>query len=647
MIDDRSISLDELRSALNDESVFAGIFEKFINPVEGWLGPREAYYLFCAAANCRNGVIVEIGAYRGRSTTALFLGSQLGNGIPVYSIDPHDHFIGPGKGVYGPEDRRAFFEQAIKSGFYSNVRLINLTSQQASEGWQEGVGLLWIDGDHNYQAVKNDVLCWSRFLTPDAIVVLDDVSIDFEGPPKVVDQLSACGWSAEFIGSVAAIRPPSVRRLPEGWTRGARQRLSRLDVHWTDPVTMPLTRRFDVAAKFMLARFWRDEIKSKWAERVYLTHLEIWNGFFEEYPPKKSPEDFLSAFAEIFKAVKNADFPGLASIIPISFDGVPLNGAHRIACALAFGKNVPVARIDIPSGNPCYDHAFFTDRASGNANVLDCLDAIAIEWTQLRPDSRVVVRFGVVDDDLIASAMISQNASVIYRKTLDLSRAEQINLVRELYDGENWLGSIENSFLGAASKAASCFGLSSKAVFYLVTPHSTDSLIEIKDRVRSYYGIGNHSIHITDDTWDTYRAATLVFSRSSLRFAAIKQDGNFANFNTLFAKFSSIVRDQHRLNDVVIHGSACLSVAGLRDCADIDYFHFGDDLVGPDGISSHNDQLKWHDIKIDDLIFDPKNFFYYRGIKFTNLNLVQLAKLRRNEPKDLIDVRLIDAAMIL
>jgi predicted O-methyltransferase YrrM len=57
--------------------------------VEGWLSDRQGRALFDAAAKATGGgAIVEIGSWKGRSTTWLASGARLA-GQRVYAIDPH------------------------------------------------------------------------------------------------------------------------------------------------------------------------------------------------------------------------------------------------------------------------------------------------------------------------------------------------------------------------------------------------------------------------------------------------------------------------------------------------------------------------------------------------------------------------------
>ena len=59
--------------------------------IDGWLSDAQGRALFEAAASTTGrGHIVEIGSWKGRSTTWLALGARLA-GRRVYAIDPHHH----------------------------------------------------------------------------------------------------------------------------------------------------------------------------------------------------------------------------------------------------------------------------------------------------------------------------------------------------------------------------------------------------------------------------------------------------------------------------------------------------------------------------------------------------------------------------
>ena len=147
-------------------------FEK----IEGWLKLEDSELLFAAAASVRSGCIVELGSFRGRSTVALCAGSAARAKVPVYAIEPHEHFVGVKGSVFGPSDRRAFFKTMLTTRFAAIVRLINTTSQVVTPGWDKPVSLLFVDGDHRYDSVLSDFCAWRPHLVDGAIVIFNDAT---------------------------------------------------------------------------------------------------------------------------------------------------------------------------------------------------------------------------------------------------------------------------------------------------------------------------------------------------------------------------------------------------------------------------------------------------------------------------------------
>ena len=88
---------------------------KKIEGTKGWLAPDEARLLYNIAKHADAGAIVEVGSYHGRSTVALSCGAEAGAKLPVYAIEPHEHFIGELGGNFGPPDRAAFFETMLRT----------------------------------------------------------------------------------------------------------------------------------------------------------------------------------------------------------------------------------------------------------------------------------------------------------------------------------------------------------------------------------------------------------------------------------------------------------------------------------------------------------------------------------------------------
>ncbi len=144
--------------------------------IAGQITAEEALKLAeLARAVPAGAVTVEIGSYRGRSSAALACGSREGTGHRVYAIDPHAEFIGPKGGRYGPPDQAALYGYMTELGLGDLVAVVSLPSDQVARSWAEpNVGLLWIDGNHRYEAVWADATLWYPHVISKGIIAFHD-----------------------------------------------------------------------------------------------------------------------------------------------------------------------------------------------------------------------------------------------------------------------------------------------------------------------------------------------------------------------------------------------------------------------------------------------------------------------------------------
>lgn len=164
---------------------------ELVESVEGWLAREEVALLIGLAERVpREQAIVEIGNYRGRSTTALALGARRGGGAQVYSVDPHVAFVGPLGGRFGREDQQELYANLARAGVGAFVSVVGLDSRAVAASWRGApVGLLFIDGDHRYEAVRADLAAWQPHLAPGAVVAFDDA--DFPDVARAIAELEA------------------------------------------------------------------------------------------------------------------------------------------------------------------------------------------------------------------------------------------------------------------------------------------------------------------------------------------------------------------------------------------------------------------------------------------------------------------------
>lgn len=116
--------------------------------------------------------IVEIGSYRGKSTCFLAAGAARGGGARVYAIDiwdfGRDKLLNK-KGVY-----QEFVEQVASVGLADRITPVKGDSVSVARVWNRPIGLLWIDGCHQYEAVLADYEAWSDYVVPGGWIAFHD-----------------------------------------------------------------------------------------------------------------------------------------------------------------------------------------------------------------------------------------------------------------------------------------------------------------------------------------------------------------------------------------------------------------------------------------------------------------------------------------
>lgn len=141
----------------------------------------------------RDQIILEIGAYLGRSTCYLATGSAAGNSARIMSVDAWDlagNTSGPHKSpdmYIAPGNFDAYLQHLNECGIRELVTPVQSFSSDAPLPTAP-VGLLFIDAAHDYKGVKRDI---QRFvpLVRNGVVVFDDYRTHCKGVDKAVNEL--------------------------------------------------------------------------------------------------------------------------------------------------------------------------------------------------------------------------------------------------------------------------------------------------------------------------------------------------------------------------------------------------------------------------------------------------------------------------
>jgi hypothetical protein len=150
--------------------------------IEGWMSHLELLWLYERAKEMDT--IAELGSYQGRSTFALCSGCK----GQVFAID---NFSMTGE---MPGGRFSSGRQSLDKnvGHFNNLTVLEGKSAE----FTRPVDMVFIDADHEYESVRDDIKAW----LPNAKKLICGHDWDWEGVRKAV--LESMGKPDEIIDSI-------------------------------------------------------------------------------------------------------------------------------------------------------------------------------------------------------------------------------------------------------------------------------------------------------------------------------------------------------------------------------------------------------------------------------------------------------------
>lgn len=138
-----------------------------------------------------NSKIVEIGCYMGESTL-IFLNSGLTD--KIICVDPYSDSLAkaeldhPELGWTMSSVREEFIKRVLLN--FPQVELLQTTSVRAARALSdEKFDLVYIDGNHSYESVKEDIAAWLPLVKSGGWIAGHDYnSIEFPGCVRAVDE---------------------------------------------------------------------------------------------------------------------------------------------------------------------------------------------------------------------------------------------------------------------------------------------------------------------------------------------------------------------------------------------------------------------------------------------------------------------------
>lgn len=418
-----------------------------------------------------------------------------------------------------------------------------------------------------------------------------------------------------------------------------------------NPGDLLCCQRFDIAAKYIYAKQRELLINIPWAQDLYAEHLRVMNNYIDTTSEKNQLDDFLKAFDATLDSIKKDGYNTALSPVLLDKKGIIVNGAHLTAACLLYNKDISWAAQDNE-----ITQLLSSNRNTGSASFIKggletkYLDAMALKYCELKDNTYIACIFPVAEgktDEI--TKIFSAYGSIVYTKNIYLNPVGTVNFVREIYDYAHWIGSPKNNFAGARKDAAKRFPQDSQNPLriYLFECKNLHTVRACKKEIRKLFDAGDYAIHINDTYDESLVLARMVFNANSIHLINHAVPTKFNSFLMLLEKYKTWLRENKADQECFcIDSGPVLAAYGLRDCNDINFLHHGYNQVAEQTNSmelrSHNAWLPTQGVSLDEIIFNPANHFYYKGVKFAAVDVAKDIKQKINREKDKADLPLFE-----
>lgn len=426
----------------------------------------------------------------------------------------------------------------------------------------------------------------------------------------------------------------------------------RYDIFEVDAKQLLNYKRFDLYAILFYIDHKTKGLDLTFARELYKVRTEAATGFSFKEPgndAKNSFEKYTETLDELIEIFKNGSFDSDISIIPIDKNNVLIDGAHRVSCAAYFNKTITVIKfldwnIDLDVTSKWFQQKLVLPKH---------IDTMALEYCKWHKNLYMLIfwpkSFKNVENKNRADELINSSYNVVHRKKIKLNTTAIRNLILQMYNHMDWIGSIDDKFENTYAKATEVYDNNQWVECVLLETEDFNNIFDLKQEIRSIFNISLSSIHSTDNWSETYQAANLLFNENSIHHLETSEPDKFKFSYKLIEEYKSIIKSiGHNINDYILDASIVMAIYGIREANDLDYLtsNIDKDKVAsfakiPDSIDNHQDWLKFHRYNLVDLLYNPQNYFVFNDLKFINLENISQYKSNKGEKKDLIDVKLI------
>lgn len=390
-----------------------------------------------------------------------------------------------------------------------------------------------------------------------------------------------------------------------------------------------------------------------WAKNIYKERTGAMTGhkLSENGSTEKNTfDDFITVLDNLIEDFQNDRFDKERTLIPVDKDYVPMDGAHRVACAAYFNKRVNILRFPDREyqfkGYQYLKHELLPTSIS---------DYIALESTRWHDNLFVFFLWPQAHQSSkklkIAQEFIYANTDVMYDVEYKLTYTAIRNLMIQIYGHMDWLGNIENKYVNVLKKVDEVWASNGKVQLIIVRSESCEYIAKLKAQIREMFAIGLSSCHSTDNMRETRLALNALLNPLSRYFLERGKPTTFKKPFKLVEQFKKIA-NMHNLplNNFILDSSIVLAIYGARESKDLDFYCLPETNIdaykSEVNIEEHDEtQKQYYEYPVQDYIISPEHYFVFNEVKFMSLqNLLKFKQTRytqTKESKDASDIELI------
>lgn len=414
-------------------------------------------------------------------------------------------------------------------------------------------------------------------------------------------------------------------------------------------------RRFDFYAKLLYIDYYNKNLDMSWAKELYTAQVRAITGNTDAEKgnkDKNSVSRFITIFEDLIEDIRDNGFDDKRTLIPVDANGYVIDGAHRVACAAYFNQDVTILQFLDWSVSYSTDSRFLK-----NFDLAEkYLDSITLESCRWKENLFMICLWSPTwrypKERKQAIDLISSKTNVVYTKIIRLNAKALRNFCLQIYGHMEWIGNIDNHFSGVDAKVKEIFdGYYDKVEFILVEADDYATVLKLKTDVRKIFNIGLSSIHTTDNIRETRQIADLIYNPNSIFHIRYGCPDKFVHSYNLMLLFKQLLKDNnYDLQKYAIDSSMVMAVNGLRDATDLDFISIDTEQNNTyiseesnNSLECHNTSIEFHSQSIEDLIYNPNNYFVFNELKFLTPFEVKKYKDARGDKRNLADARLIQS----